>query len=276
MKTRRIGTLLLALALCLGLAAPARAAATDTVAGFTDVYAGDYYAGAVRWAVETGLTTGTSATRFSPASTLTRAQAVTFLWRAAGQPAAQGSTPFTDVADPAAYYYTAVRWAVGEGITNGVGGGRFAPDSTLTYAQMLAMLRRAAGAGGSAEADWSAAALQWAAETGLTDGLRFAAGDACPRADVVYCLWMQLTGGERTRRRTKKMPGTKRTARPGPARCPPGCWTRRARRPPLSTATCPAARRSTCAGTGWARTRRWRWPGRSRTWTGGTCTASRT
>ena len=173
------------------------AAATEpsspTVAGFSDVYESDYYAEAVAWAKEGGVTSGTGdGATFSPAATVTRAEAVTFLWRAAGSPEpAEAVSPFSDVADPGAYYYDAVLWAAETGITGGVGGGRFGLTSTLSYDQILAFLCRAAGES-AAGSDWSAAAVSWAAENGLTDGLTFTAGDSCPRADVVYCLWKQL------------------------------------------------------------------------------------
>ena len=173
-----------------GVAVPKRP--TPTVAGFSDVHEDDYYADAVVWAKDTGVTGGTSATTFSPSATVTRAQAVTFLWRAAGSPQpASAVSPYTDVTDPNAYYYNAVLWATEQGITGGVGNNRFSVDGTLTYDQIMAMLCRAAGET-STGSDWSAAALAWAADNGLTDGLDFTAKGSCPRADVVYCLWMQL------------------------------------------------------------------------------------
>ena len=165
---------------------------SPTVAGFNDVHESDYFADAVAWAKDSGITGGTTATTFSPASTVTRAQAVTFLWRAAGSPEPAALTsPFTDVTDPDAYYYQAVLWAAEQGITTGVTAAAFGTDSAVAYDQMLAFLARAAGAetgGGS----WSDAAIRWAADNGLTDGLTFSAKSACPRSDVVYCLWMQL------------------------------------------------------------------------------------
>ena len=165
---------------------------SPTVAGFSDVHEDDYYAEAVQWAKETGVTGGTSATTFSPQKTVTRAEAVTFLWRAAGSPQPTSSTsPFLDVTDANAYYYNAVLWAAEQGITGGVGNNQFGRNSTLTYDQILTMLCRAAGETATGS-DWSAAALTWAAENGLTDGLSFAPKSACPRADVVYCLWKQL------------------------------------------------------------------------------------
>lgn len=173
-----------------GVAVPTRP--SPTVAGFSDVHKSDYYADAVVWAKETGVTGGTSATTFSPGSTVTRAQAVTFLWRAAGSPQpAAATSPFTDVTDTSAYYYDAVLWATEQGITGGVGNNRFSVDGTLTYDQMLAMLCRAAGDTATGD-DWSAAAVAWAKEHGLTNGLNFGAKNSCPRSDVVYCLWKQL------------------------------------------------------------------------------------
>ena len=173
-----------------GVAVPTRP--SPTVAGFSDVHESDYYADAVVWAKETGVTGGTSATTFSPGSTVTRAQAVTFLWRAAGSPEPVAATsPFTDVTDTGAYYYDAVLWATEQGITGGVGNNRFSVDGTLTHDQMLAMLCRAAGDTATGD-DWSAAAVAWAKEHGLTNGLNFGAKNSCPRSDVVYCLWKQL------------------------------------------------------------------------------------
>ncbi|OUN20637.1 hypothetical protein B5G34_14015 [Flavonifractor sp. An82] len=163
-----------------------------TVAGFSDVYETDYYADAVSWAKEKGVTGGTSATTFSPDHTVTRAEAVTFLWRAAGSPQpASAVSPFADVTDSGAYYYSAVLWAAEQGITGGVGNGQFGLSAALSYDQILTMLQRAAGEATSG-GDWSAAAVSWAAENGLTNGLDFTAKDSCPRSDVVYCLWKQL------------------------------------------------------------------------------------
>lgn len=112
----------------------------STVNPFTDVHYGDYFYQAVLWAVENGITMGTSATTFSPDATVTRAQVVTFLWRANGQPAAWNSG-FTDVrAD--AYYAKAVAWAVQNGITTGTGFGVFSPDAACTRAQIVTFLYR--------------------------------------------------------------------------------------------------------------------------------------
>jgi len=168
--------------------------AEDTVAGFSDVRPGDYYAEAVKWAKETNVTDGTTPTTFSPASTVVRADAITFLWRAAGRPDPKTTvSPFTDVTDPSAYYYKPVLWAAEEGITNGVTSTRFGLRGTLTYDHILAFLCRAAG-GAAVGPDWSDDAVAWARENGLTDGLSFSAKEPCPRSDVVYCLWKQRTG----------------------------------------------------------------------------------
>ena len=171
---------------------PSQGPVESTVAGFSDVYQTDYYADAVAWAKASSVTSGTSATTFSPGNAVTRAEAVTLLWRAAGSPVPGTSkSPFADVTDTGAYYYRAVLWAADQGITGGVGNGQFGLNATLTYDQILAMLCRASGET-AAGTDWSAAAVNWAAENGLTAGLTFSPKDNCPRSDVVYCLWKQL------------------------------------------------------------------------------------
>lgn len=108
---------------------------------FTDVAANAYYRKAVLWAVENGITTGTSATTFSPGAPCTRAQGVTFLWRANGSKAASAAASFTDVASDA-YYAPAVAWAAEQNVTGGVGNGLFSPDTTCTRAQNVSMLYR--------------------------------------------------------------------------------------------------------------------------------------
>ena len=165
---------------------------SPTVAGFRDVYEDDYFADAVVWAKQTGVTGGTSATTFSPNNTVTRADAMTFLWRAAGSPEPESLvSPFSDVTDTGAYYYKAVLWASENGITSGVSATAFGIKNTLSYDQILAFLFRAAGET-DVGSDWSAAAVNWAAENGLTAGLTFTAKGNCPRSDVIYCLWKQL------------------------------------------------------------------------------------
>ena len=109
--------------------------------GFNDVKPGDYFYDAVNWAVEKGITTGTSATTFSPNAPCTRAQGVTFLWRANGSKAASAAASFTDVASDA-YYAPAVAWAAEQNVTSGVGNGLFSSDTTCTRAQIVSMLYR--------------------------------------------------------------------------------------------------------------------------------------
>lgn len=172
---------------------PEEPVAPVTVAGFTDVMTDDYFAGAVSWAVDNGVTSGTSKTTFSPYASVTRAQAVTFMWRAAGCPEPAGKTsPFTDVADAGAYYYKPILWAAEKGITSGVSKTLFGVNSPVAYDQMFAFLARFAGADTGGSGDWSANAISWANSAGLTDGLSFTAKAACPRCDVVYALWKQL------------------------------------------------------------------------------------
>ena len=200
--TRHVLSLLLAVFLLAGTATvPAGAA---DVSGFRDVSQTAYYADAVQWAVEQGVTAGTSDTTFSPQATVTRAQAVTFLWAAAGRPEPQSRTsPFTDVTSPALYYYEPVLWAVENGITAGVNDTQFGPELTLAYDQIFLFLCRAAG-DVPGPGDWSSAAVQWAQSAGLTDELTFTAQAACPRADVVYCLWKQLGDGEEDQNQTQE------------------------------------------------------------------------
>ena len=108
---------------------------------FVDVPAGQYYAKAVLWALENGITTGTNKEHFSPDDTVTRAQTVTFLWRLKNEPVPTGSASFPDV--PAnAYYAAAVTWAVEQNITNGMGNGLFAPNNNCTRAQIVTFLYR--------------------------------------------------------------------------------------------------------------------------------------
>lgn len=172
---------------------PEEPVAPVTVAGFTDVMTNDYFAGAVSWAVDNGVTSGTSKTTFSPYASVTRAQAVTFMWRAAGCPEPAGKTsPFTDVTDAGAYYYKPILWAAEKGITSGVSKTLFGVNSPVAYDQMFAFLARFAGADTGGSGDWSANAISWANSAGLTDGLSFTAKAACPRCDVVYALWKQL------------------------------------------------------------------------------------
>ena len=108
---------------------------------FTDVAEGAYYYDAVLWAMENGITEGTTETTFSPDAPCTRAQIVTFLWRSEGKPAPQSAMGFTDVA-AGAYYFDAVAWAVENGITNGTSAAAFSPYNTCTRAQIVTFIYR--------------------------------------------------------------------------------------------------------------------------------------
>ena len=168
---------------------------------FTDVPAGSYYEDAVIWAVDKGITTGTGATTFNPNGICTRAQAVTFLWRAAGSPAAKsGAMPFADV-KAGSYYYDAVLWAVEQGITKGTSDTMFSPDATCTRAQIVTFLWRANGSpavsGNSAFTDvasdaYYAAAVTWAEKNDVTGGIGgglFGSNNNCTRAQIVTFIY---------------------------------------------------------------------------------------
>ena len=169
--------------------------------GFNDVKPGDYFYDAVNWAVEKGITTGTSATTFSPNASCTRAQIVTFLWRASGSPEPKtASNPFTDVAANA-YYCKAVLWAVENGITTGTSATTFSPDAPCTRAQGVTFLWRANGSkAASAAASFTdvasdayyAPAVAWAAEQNVTGGVGnglFSPDTTCTRAQNVSMLY---------------------------------------------------------------------------------------
>ena len=108
---------------------------------FTDVESGSYYEKAVQWAVENGITNGTGNNDFGTGTAVTRAQVVTFLWRAAGSPVVDADNSFDDVA-AITYYYEAVQWAVKNGITLGSGANNFSPDDVCTRAQVVTFLYR--------------------------------------------------------------------------------------------------------------------------------------
>ena len=168
---------------------------------FVDVKEGAYYYDAVLWAVEQKITSGTSATTFSPDASCTRAQMVTFLWRAAGSPKVEnGKNPFTDVkAD--AYYYDAVLWAVEKGVTSGTSATTFSPDATVTRGQTVTFLYRNAVSpevSGTmpftdVEADaYYAKAVQWAVQQKITTGTSettFSPMSDCTRGQIVTFLY---------------------------------------------------------------------------------------
>ena len=166
---------------------------------FVDVPAGSYYERAVIWAAANGITNGVGNGLFGVDALCTRAQAVTFLWRAAGSPAPEISAmPFTDV-PVGSYYYDAVLWAVENGIAKGTSETTFGPDASCTRAQIVTFLYRAFGtpAGGAAFADttpnaYYAEAVRWAVSTGVTTGTSnatFSPNADCTRAQIVTFLW---------------------------------------------------------------------------------------
>jgi len=178
---------------------------------FVDVKAEDYFYDAVLWAAENGITSGVDETHFNPSGITTRAQMVTFLWRAAGEPVVNYAMSFTDV--PADAYYTeAVRWAVSEGITNGVGGDRFAPDAPVDRAQVVTFLYRWSKApafanmtaNGPAPSPFEDVATDayyynavlWAVGQEVTKGTgdgKFSPANACTRGEVVTFLCRYCT-----------------------------------------------------------------------------------
>ena len=172
---------------------------------FTDVPESAYFYEPVLWAVENGITSGTSATKFSPYEGCTRGQVVTFLWRAAGCPEPESSyNPFSDVPSNA-YYHDAVLWAAEEGITTGTSRTRFEPNATVTRAQTVTFLWRWAGSPESGSAGsfrdvsyraYYADAVAWAVEYGITNGTApglFSPAQTCTRAQIVTFLYRDLT-----------------------------------------------------------------------------------
>ena len=166
---------------------------------FIDVASSDYYYDAVLWAVENGITNGTSATTFSPNEGVTRAQMVTFLWRAAGSPKATATNPFTDI-QSGDYYYDAVLWAVANGVTNGTSATTFSPETAVSRAQSVTFLWRAAGSpvvSGDSFADvaadaYYADAVTWAVENEITNGMSatsFGPDVTASRAQAVTFLY---------------------------------------------------------------------------------------
>lgn len=171
---------------------------------FTDVPESAYFYEPVLWAVENRITSGTSATKFSPYEGCTRGQVVTFLWRAAGCPEPASSyNPFSDVPSNA-YYHDAVLWAAEEGITTGTSRTRFEPNATVTRAQTVTFLWRWAGSPEPGSAGsfrdvpyraYYADAVAWAVEYGITNGTApglFSPAQTCTRAQIVTFLYRDL------------------------------------------------------------------------------------
>ena len=176
---------------------------TKPAHSFDDVPAGAYYEEAVAWAAEKGITEGTSATTFAPKALCTRAQVVTFLWRAAGCPEPQNAGSFADVT-AGSYYAKAVAWAIENGITGGTGDGMFSPDAVCTRAQAVTFLYRASAApavdGSSSFSDVDAdayymAAVRWAEQNGITGGIGgglFGSDLDCTREQIVTFIFRMM------------------------------------------------------------------------------------
>lgn len=176
---------------------------------FSDVNPSDYYYSAVCWAVQNGITSGTSETTFSPNAGCTRAQVVTFLWRAAGSLEPEStSNPFTDVKSDR-YYYKAVLWAAENGITTGTSAATFSPNATCTRAQVVTFLWRYEKSPSPITANnpfsdvkptqYYYEAVLWAAETNVTAGTSattFSPNATCTRAQVVTFLYRDLVKPE--------------------------------------------------------------------------------
>ena len=171
---------------------------------FTDVPANSYYADAVLWAAKNGITGGIGNGLFGPNQPCTRAQIVTFLWRAAGSPEPKSMSSFSDVSADS-YYAKAVAWAVENGITTGTGDGKFSPDATCTRAQSVTFLFRAIGKLVDSKAEFSdvltdsyyANAVAWAVENGVTNGIGdglFGPDNSCTRAQIVTFLFRAYQG----------------------------------------------------------------------------------
>ena len=173
-------------------------AAEVKTASFRDVPVDAYYYDAVKWAAEKGITTGQADGLFGSDRSCTRAQIITFLWRAAGSPVVNYAMEMGDVSADA-YYAEAVRWALSRGITSGTGGGAFSPDDACTRAQAVTLLARALSAKAGSAANFTdvpadayyAQAVSWAVENGITTGVgggRFDPTGACTRAQIAAFL----------------------------------------------------------------------------------------
>ena len=171
---------------------------------FADVSTDAYYYEAVKWAAKKGITGGIGNGLFGPNQPCTRAQIVTFLWRAAGSPEPKAMSSFADVSTDA-YYAKAVAWAVENGITTGTGDGKFSPDATCTRAQSVTFLFRAIGKLVDSKAEFSdvltdsyyANAVAWAVENGVTNGIGdglFGPNNSCTRAQIVTFLFRAYQG----------------------------------------------------------------------------------
>ena len=173
-------------------------------AGFVDVGTDDFFCTAVEWAVDNGVTNGTTPKTFDPNTPCTRAQMITFLWRSQGSPKPKtASTAFRDL-DRNGYYYNAVLWAVERGITNGTSAAAFSPDATVTRAQTVTFLWRLEGSPSASgrtpftdvpAGQYYTTAVVWAVKNGITNGTAattFSPDTPCTRAQIVTFLYRDL------------------------------------------------------------------------------------
>lgn len=178
--------------------------AADETSPFDDVSKDDYYYDAVKWAADSGITGGVGGSLFGSDQSCTRAQIITFLWRAAGSPEPKGAADMTDVPQDA-YYAKAVAWAMENGITSGTGADRFSPHASCTRAQGMTFLFRSSKASASgtpafqdvAADAYYAQAVKWAADNGITSGIGgglFDPDNGCTRAQIVTFLWRLYAG----------------------------------------------------------------------------------
>ena len=178
--------------------------AADETSPFDDVSKDDYYYDAVKWAADSGITGGVGGSLFGSDQSCTRAQIITFLWRASGSPEPKGAANMTDVPQDA-YYAKAVAWAMENGITSGTGADRFSPHAACTRAQGMTFLFRSSKASVSgtlafqdvAADAYYAQAVKWAADNGITSGIGgglFGPDNGCTRAQIVTFLWKLYAG----------------------------------------------------------------------------------
>ena len=178
--------------------------AADETSPFDDVSKDDYYYDAVKWAADSGITGGVGGSLFGSDQSCTRAQIITFLWRAAGSPEPKGAADMTDVPQDA-YYAKAVAWAMENGIASGTGADRFSPHAACTRAQGMTFLFRSSKASASgtpafqdvAADAYYAQAVKWAADNGITSGIGgglFDPDNGCTRAQIVTFLWKLYAG----------------------------------------------------------------------------------
>ncbi len=172
----------------------------NPTSSFVDVSSTSYCYDAVQWAVGNGITNGTDSTHFSSNRACTRAQVVTVLWRAAGEPSVSARVNFVDVST-SSVYYKAIKWAVANGITKGTDATHFSPDATCTRGQVVTFMHRAAnepyvrGVGGFVDVAYGSYcynAVQWAVAEGITNGTdiaHFSPNATCTRGQVVTFLY---------------------------------------------------------------------------------------